>query len=104
MNKAALARRGGITDSQVSRELNGDQQPGTDTLRAVATALEVPIYEVYVSSGLLPAESERNLFIDRIVELLKTLPEDDQEELLEMTRVKVERARRENRGRKVVRS
>jgi transcriptional regulator with XRE-family HTH domain len=98
-NMAALARRCGITDSQVSRILNGDQQPDTATLRTLATALEIPLYEVYVRAGLLPVESDRSVVIDRILELLKTLPEVDQQALLDMTRVRVERAKRQIRGR-----
>ena len=103
-NKAELARRGGITDSQVSRVLNGDQGPGTEMLRAVAAAFDVPLYEVYVRAGLLPPDTERSALIERIVEILKRRPEEDQEELLEMTRVKLERSKRGKGVRKVERS
>ncbi len=102
-NKAELARRGGITDAQVSRVLNGNQRPGTVMLQAVAAALQVPLYEVYVRAGLLPAEPGRSLLIDRIVAMLELLPEEDQEELLEMTRIKVERSKRGQGGRKAER-
>ena len=78
--------------------------PQLEMLRAVAAAFDVPLYEVYVRAGLLPPDTERSALIERIVEILKRLPEEDQEELLEMTRVKLERSKRGKGVRKVERS
>jgi transcriptional regulator with XRE-family HTH domain len=103
-NMAELARRGGISDVQVSRIFSGEQKAGFETLRAVAKALDIPLYEVFVRAGLLPPDGERSPLVERMVEILKTLPEADQEELIEMARLKLVRTKREARGGRSARS
>jgi transcriptional regulator with XRE-family HTH domain len=99
-NQAELARRSGITSGQISRVLKREQSAGLDTMRAVARALDVPLFEVFVSAGLLPAHSERDSLVQQLIDMLADLPRADQEEILELARLKVERTRRMSRERK----
>jgi transcriptional regulator with XRE-family HTH domain len=99
-NQAELARRSGITSGQISRVLNREQSAGLETMRAVAQALEVSLYDVFVRAGLLPARSERDSLVQQLIDMLADLPRADQEEILELARLKVERTRRVSRERK----
>lgn len=99
-NQAELARRCGITSGQISRVLKREQNAGLETMQAVARALDVPLSEVFVRVGLLPARSERDSLIQQLIDMLADLPRADQEEILELARFKVERTRRVSRERK----
>src|SRR5919197_1715731 len=94
---ADLARESGITNAQVSRILNREQDAGRQACRAIAAAFEVPAYEVFVHAGLLPPQLARTAMIERIVKMLQELPEEDQEELFELAKWKAQRARRAKR-------
>jgi transcriptional regulator with XRE-family HTH domain len=99
-NQAELARRSGITSGQISRVLNREQGAGLETMRAVAQALDISLYDVFVRAGLLPAHAERDSLVQQLIDMLADLPRADQEEILELARLKVERTKRVSRERK----
>jgi transcriptional regulator with XRE-family HTH domain len=51
---AELVRRGGLSDSQMSRVMNGTRGPGIDFLRGIATAFQIPLDTVFRRAGWLP--------------------------------------------------
>lgn len=52
-NDAELARRAEVRSSVISRWRSGEQQPGHDNLRKVASALGVPTVNLWVAAGLV---------------------------------------------------
>ena len=53
LNVRGLAAKAGLTGSAVSRVENGKRAPAIDTLKAIATALDVPLMDMFAMSGHL---------------------------------------------------
>ena len=74
---------------------------GWDASVAIAKALNLPPDIVLRKIGLLPPQSdERSPNADEMVSLFSSLGEEDQDELLQMARLKLERKKRGARGKK----
>lgn len=59
VNGSQIARGTGVSQSNVTRFLQGGQIPGRDTIRALAEFFDVPVLEVLVAAGYLTrAESK----------------------------------------------
>ena len=56
--QAELARRSHITPAALSRILNGDRQPGVDTIVGLTRALNVSADEILRRAGLLPMAAD----------------------------------------------
>jgi transcriptional regulator with XRE-family HTH domain len=94
---AELARRGGITRSAVSKLLSRQQKrPGIEMLDAIARALDMPKEIIYQKVGYLPAEQKVSPLSSAILFLIEQLPIDDQEEMLDYARMKLERRKNKN--------
>ena len=53
-----LAERAELSDTQMSRLMRGDRQPGIDSIKGIARALGVPIETVMRHAGWLPDYGE----------------------------------------------
>jgi transcriptional regulator with XRE-family HTH domain len=78
-----LARRAGVTSSAMSLLLNKKNNPGLETCVGIAEALGYPPEYVLRKAGLIPPlpaspDDER---IKEVREIMRNLPEDDQEEI-----------------------
>lgn len=73
MNQESLAAAIGMSQSNISEIENGRHNPTLDTLTKIADALGVPV------SGLF--EVDRSDTINRIVDTLRTLDEDEKSQI-----------------------
>lgn len=83
MTQADLARAAGVSKPHVSLVLNGGRNPGMDFLEGVAKALRLPIDEVYRVAGILPPETKADALTELGTHLLKQLPVEDRERMVE---------------------
>lgn len=83
MTQADLARAAGVSKPHVSLVLNGERNPGMDFLEGVAKALRLPIDEVYRVAGILPPVTKADALTELGTHLLKQLPVEDRERMVE---------------------
>jgi transcriptional regulator with XRE-family HTH domain len=98
-----LAQKAGISHTVISKARGGYQGIGWDAGVAIAKALNLPPEVILKKLGLLPAstqERQRSALIDEMHHIFPDLSEADQEELLQMARLKLERRKKEVRGKK----
>jgi integrase len=74
---ADLARNCGISQAQISRILNKGYQPGLDFFNSVADVFNYPKEIVFRLAGILPNESEKDIYQKRILNLLEQLDENE---------------------------
>ena len=78
--QAELARRSHITPAALSRILNGDRQPGVDTIVGLSRALNVPADEILRHAGLLPPKhaiaADLRQYDDTIATIASLTPEN----------------------------
>lgn len=55
LNVRGLAAKAGINDGALSRIENGKRMPALETLKAIASALDVPLTDLFAMSGYLGA-------------------------------------------------
>lgn len=87
-----LARRTGLSQSLVSKTLLGERHPSADFCVKVAQALGEPPEKVLRLAGILPtgpASDEDTL--QELIELARSLPPEDQKEILEYVRFRYQR-------------
>jgi transcriptional regulator with XRE-family HTH domain len=77
-----LAQQAGITRSAISRVITGQNDPGPDFCNGIARALGIPPVEVFYRAGLLDPPPDTNPPIDKFLDLVEQLSEDDFERLL----------------------
>ncbi len=88
-SQAELARRANLSRSAVSYILRGTRKPGPLTVQAIAVALDLPEDQVYERAGLLNEVRYDSLFLGEVNHLLAQLPLSDQEEIVEIMRLKL---------------
>lgn len=88
-----LADRCGFSRQFVSQMVNGQRGPGTDSVAEIAQALDLPLEYVMRKAVQLPNNNEtvRTEAQVEMVELFQRLPVEDQEELLEIVRLRARR-------------
>ena len=96
LSDAQLAKKAGISHPVISKARSGIQPIGWEACVAIATALELPPDTVLIKAGLLPAKAEESPLNDEIIYLMGTLPLDDQTEILNIARMKLERQKNKN--------
>lgn len=99
----ALAKKAGIAHSVISKARSGVQGIGWDAGVAIASALNLPPEVILKKLELLPSSNPdraRSVLIDEMLHIFPELSESDQDELLQMARLKLERRKREQRGKK----
>jgi transcriptional regulator with XRE-family HTH domain len=91
LSQRALAIYADVASSTISRIMRG-MSAEPETLVKLANYLNVPVDTLYRKAGMLPTEEEHKQDIIRVIEhLLGRLPESDQQEILDLARIKVAR-------------
>jgi len=83
LTQADLARKSGISKAYISRIFSENREPSAGTLKAFATALNLPPETVYRAAGLLPAETEKKIIFEELLFSFSHLNEDQQKQLLQ---------------------
>lgn len=88
-SQAELARRSGISQSQISHVINGQRRAGADFCIAISGSLGVEPYVVLKMAGWLPKtyEPKRDI-LTRLLEAAASLPDDEIVELVALADVK----------------
>ena len=79
LSQADLARKSGITPSQISRIISGNRGVGEEALTAIAYALGYPPEEIFRKAGLLPEKHQINDRAARLAYRIGQLPAEEQE-------------------------
>lgn len=92
-SQGALAKAIGMSRPFVTRVLSGDKAPSVDFCLKVAQAFELSPVLLLVKAGILPAapESEDDPTIQEITDIARSLPSEDQKEILEYVRFRYHR-------------
>jgi transcriptional regulator with XRE-family HTH domain len=100
ITQSQLARLAGVSRQVISDYINGKRRkPDEDVLKGIAHALKIPPEIAFREAGLLPQRTpEYDQGFEEWMYLLNQLPEKDRQELLEIARLKIERAEREEKG------
>lgn len=72
-SQADLAHTAGISRAVVNKLLGRKTFPKPDTLQAIARAFKMPVETIYRAAGLLPQESELEMFAAEIIHKLKLI-------------------------------
>lgn len=95
LSQRAFALYAKVASSTISRIMRG-LPADHDTLAKLADYLDLPIDSLYRMAGILPPEDNQRTAAIRLIEhLFKQLPEDDQAEIIEIARLKIERRNKE---------
>jgi len=96
-SQADLARRSGVSPSQLTRIFSGERGIGQNSLVSIARALKISPVTVLRKAGLLPtvANGDADVHFEDWEFLLKQLPPEDQEELRQIAEMKLERRRKD---------
>lgn len=87
-----LAQVAGLSRGTLSNITSGSRGIGQETCNAIARAFQIPPEIVYRAAGLLPPKNDRTQLIEELEDVLRKLPPEDQEEILQIARLKLERA------------
>ena len=88
-----MARRVGVSHTAIINVVNGRTRPSAHLCRKIALVLRVPPEAILRRAGLLPPEPPGSASLLEANFLFAQLSEDEQETLLTMMRVLVERRR-----------
>lgn len=94
ISERELARRAGLSHSVISKARNGIQPIGYEACEKLSLAMNVPAETVFRLAGLLPSNGKSDPEGDELVEIFSQLDEDDQDDLLQLARTKVERLKK----------
>lgn len=94
ISASELARRARISKGIVSRILNRERFPSSDTLISIARGLRIDRITVFRAAGLLPPEQEEDPLLDRANYLLSQLPPEKQEEMIDYLEMLYDREQR----------
>ena len=94
--QAELAKRGGFSTAALSHILNRERLPGVEICRGIAKAFGMKDIQVLEIAGLATDSSSPKFSpgVEATAAMLNDLPEEDQEEIRAIVRVKWERRRR----------
>jgi transcriptional regulator with XRE-family HTH domain len=85
-----LARQTGLSQTFVSKTLAGERKPSVNLCNKVAQAFDVSPETVLRLAGILPpaapASPEDNQILQELVEFARTLPAEQQQQILEYAR------------------
>lgn len=89
--QAELARRSGISPSQITRVLSGSRGLGEQSVRAIADAFKLPPEEVYRAASLLPPISKERSQLSELTYLINLLDDDNLQEVIDYARHRLEK-------------
>lgn len=92
---AELARRAGLSTGTLSNILNGNRNPGPEVTLSIAKALGEPADKVFRLAGILPRlpGSEDDQVIKEIMDILKNMPPEDRQDVLDYARFRYQKRR-----------
>jgi len=91
LSQRAFALYIGVSHSTISRILDG-KPAEPETLRKIAEYLRIPAGELFQLAGLMSDDDRRREGAKSLIEdLLARLPESDQQEVIDIIRMKLER-------------
>ena len=92
-----LTKKAGLASGTISNILTNSRKMGVDTAVAIARAFNISPQTVLEAAGVLPPEPGIDPGFEEWLYMLAQLPERDQEELLQIARMKLERQEREEK-------
>jgi len=98
MSMSEFSKRSGISQSQVSRVINGLFNPGTEFLNRTSKALNIPIEAAYQAAGIFPEEEQEpnNIYTQELNSIVGKLVRDaDVKELIYLARLKLDNQEKE---------
>lgn len=93
-SQSDLAKKSGLSRGTISNIMSGLRGVGTDSLNAIAKALQLSPSIVFQAAGLLPPAAEGGEEREEMKYLFSRLTPEDRREILELMRFKVERSSR----------
>lgn len=97
LSQADLARATRRSRAAISSLISGKRGVGPSLASSIADALKIPREEVYREAGLLPPKITKTWLIDRIIEGMEDLPQEDKEDVMayiEFMRMRSEKRRK----------
>lgn len=82
MTPADLSRKGGISESALSKMLNGVRNPGIELLIGISKGLSMPRIEVFEAAGLLGDQVPQSKDITRLAHRINMLPDNQREVII----------------------
>lgn len=98
MSQAELARRSGLSASQISRIISMTSTPSQDAIVSIARSLHVPAEHLLRVIGTLPPTPELDPELEEASSYFFQLSRDDRDEIIALMLLKIKRRERE-RGR-----
>jgi hypothetical protein len=95
--QADLVKKG-LNSGLISRVMSGERLPGPDTCQAIAKALGMRDYDVAFAAGIVrDVPGDTSPSAGEMLGLFNDLDDANQEEMLQIARLKVERLRKQAR-------
>ena len=92
--KKELGRRSGLDISYVNQIILGHRNPGPKACRGIARGLDLPEVTVFRQIGFLTEDPLIDPSVETFITIISRLSEEDQSELLEIARLKLDRQNR----------
>lgn len=89
-SQSELARQASVTRGGISNLINNVRNPGPEILEGVAKALDYPVEFVFRKAGILPPAREEDPTDEELLHLYDQLSEEEQTEIRDWIRFKVE--------------
>jgi len=90
LSQAEIARKGSLSKSQVSRVFSMTIAPSQEFILAISRVFQLSPEVVFIKAGLLPERNERNEKINEVVHILEQLDEENQSDVAEYVRLRLE--------------
>jgi transcriptional regulator with XRE-family HTH domain len=90
-SQAELARRSGISPSQISRLINDSRGIREKSVLGISNALKIPPEDVYREAGLLPRVTQKKSQLEELDHLASLLSRDDLQEVIDYARHRLEK-------------
>ena len=91
-SQSDLSRASGIHRAIISKIINQNSSPETETIKAIARGLQLPPEEVFRAAGLLPPVTEERSKMSELDHLANLLGDEDLDDLIEYARMRLKRA------------
>jgi transcriptional regulator with XRE-family HTH domain len=93
-SRSKLAKMSGFSEAAISLIHTGKRKPGIEVCQAIAKALNLSVETVYSHAGLLPNKPSNDADFTQLKHIFLQMTEEDQEEFLELGRMRLELKRR----------
>jgi len=98
-SRSEIARKSKVSEGTIRNALEGKPLSREVLERLAKFYFKVPVDQMYRMAGILPPEPSQRAEVIRLIELLfEKLPASDQQEIVDIVRMKVERREKEQTG------